>query len=379
MNPCPTRILMTTDAREGVWTYTMELARALQAGGIGVLLAVMGPELSPRQRAEAARLDPAGLCARPFALEWMQDPWRDVTRAGDWLLELEDQFSPQVVHLNHYCHGSLPWTAPVLISAHGCVLSGWQAVHGEQAPHAWTRYHAEVAAGVRGANLVTASTRAMLDSLTRLYAPIPRLLHSQNAPKLPELRTVPHGLDAACFRPMPKRDMVFCVGESGGETQNFEMLNTIAERLPWPVVMGAEGAAGARVFPALQCVDASDPALLSQHRAEAAVFAAPCRYEAFGFEELKAALAGCALVLGDIPCLRETWGDAALFASPDDGEAFGAALNSVVCDTGLRLEMARRARERALELTPERMAGGILECYQTLMARQVTMMESVYM
>ena len=369
---------MTTDPREGVWTYTMELARALGAMGCEILLAVMGPELSDRHRAELAALDHVVARVKPFAVEWMQDPWRDVTRAGDWLLDLEDRFGPHVVHLNHYCHGSLPWTAPVLISAHGCVLSGWQAVHGEQAPHSWTRYHAEVAAGVRGANLVTAPTQAMIDGLTRLYAPIPRLLQSQAALRFPELRVIPHGLGGACFAPMEKRDSVFCPGGVGEGAQNFELLNAVAKRLPWTVMVAGEGSSQASrgALSGLRFLDASEQA---SQRAQAAIFAAPCRYEPFGFEELKAALCGCALVLGDLPSLRETWGDTALYASPDDVAAFENALNALIGDPKRRREISRRSRERALAMTPERMAESILECYQSLMICRASAVEPVYL
>ena len=60
--------------------------------------------------------------------------------------------------------------------------------------------------------------------------------------------------------------------------------------------------------------------------ARAAIYALPARYEPFGLTALEAALAGCALVLGDIPSLREIWGDAALFVRPaDDGALRGGA------------------------------------------------------
>ena len=50
----------------------------------------------------------------------------------------------------------------------------------------------------------------------------------------------------------------------------------------------------------------------------AAIYALPARYEPFGLSILEAALSGCALVIGDIPSLREIWADAALFV-PSDG------------------------------------------------------------
>ncbi|XHR26798.1 MAG: glycosyltransferase family 4 protein [Chthoniobacteraceae bacterium] len=351
------RILMTADGRSGVWTYAMTLIRALEPSGAEVLLAVTGPELSPEQKKEADGLHNARVCWKPYAAEWMPDPWRDVTLTGDWLLDLEEHFSPRVVHLCHYCHGSLPWTAPVLISAHGCVLSAWQAVHGEQSPHSWTRYHAEVAAGLRGANLVMAPTHAALDSLEKLYAPIPKLLHGGVSSRFPEFRVIPNGLDGAGYAPAGKLPMVFCAGSGEEEALNFELLDSIAQKLSWPV--RASAGVGADAL-----------------RAQAAIFALPSRYEPFGYEPLKAALSGCALVLSDLAALRESWGDAALYAPADSAEAFGAALETLITDPQLRADMAARARERALDLTPERMADSTLECYQHLLARKVNALEA---
>lgn len=364
---------MTADASEGVWTYVMELARALRPREVDILLAVMGPALSRAQREEAARLDHVGVCERPFALEWMKDPWREVTEAGDWLLGLEEQFEPQVIHLNHYCHGSLPWSVPVVITAHGCVLSGWQAVHGEQSPRSWTRYHAEVAAGLRGANLVLASTRYMLDTLTRLYAPIPRLLQCKNVSRFPGYRTVPHGRDAGFFRPLEKRDEVLCVSAPDDEAQNLLLLARVAEDLPWPV-----GLAGRNDFTdgaPLHVLGTLSAAERASRMGQAAIFASPTRYEPFGFAVLEAALAGCALVLGDIPSLRETWGEAAIFAAPDDAQAFGAALHLLIEDDGLREEAAERARSVALKFTPEQMAEGVYEGYLSLVSPRLAAAE----
>lgn len=368
--------MMTADASAGVWTYTMELARALQPGGGQILLAVMGPALSPAQRAEAARLGHVQVREKPLALEWMADPWRDVTRAGDWLLELEARFAPGVIHLNHYCYGSLPWNAPVLIAAHGCVLSWWQAVHGEGSPQSWTRYHAEVAAGLRGANLVTASTQVMLEGLARLYAPIPRLLHSQSAPRFPEFQVVPHGADAARFRPLAKCPWILCAGNAGEGACNGDLLDAVAAELPWPVVWAVEGEPSG-AWKHLQLLDArADGAGMEPPFGRAAVFALPSRYEPFGFAPLHAALAGCALVLGDIPSLRETWGDAAMYASPEETPAFGTALRRMVEDAPLRETMAARARARALEQTPQRMAEGMWTCYRSLLAPHAEALEA---
>ena len=108
----PRRILMTTDTIGGVWTYTMELCEVLAEHDVRVLLASMGRPLRPDQREQVIRLSNVELAESEFRLEWMESPWKDVGDAGEWLLELERRFHPDVVHLNGYAHGALNFRAP---------------------------------------------------------------------------------------------------------------------------------------------------------------------------------------------------------------------------------------------------------------------------
>jgi glycosyltransferase involved in cell wall biosynthesis len=98
----------------------------------------------------------------------------------------------------------------------------------------------------------------------------------------------------------------------------------------------------------------------------AALYALPARYEPFGLSVLEAALAGCALVLGDIPSLREVWGDAALFVAPEDRDGLAGALEWLMSRPAERERLAARARERALTFSPRRMARAYLHLYATL-------------
>src|SRR5688500_15990170 len=107
-------VLMTADTVGGVWTYALDLCRALAAHDVHVTLATMGAPIRPDQHAQLARLSNVTLRESSFKLEWMQEPWGDVARAGEWLLGLEHACRPDVVHLNGYAHGSLPWRSPAL-------------------------------------------------------------------------------------------------------------------------------------------------------------------------------------------------------------------------------------------------------------------------
>jgi glycosyltransferase involved in cell wall biosynthesis len=336
---------MTTDAVGGVWTYSLDLAASLRPRGIDVELATMGPPPSRGQLADAERIC-AGVHVSSYALEWQDEPWDDVERAGEWLLELADELQPHVVHLNGYAHGSLPWCVPVVVVAHSDVLSWWEAVHGTP-PVDRERYRRAVEVGLRAADTVLAPTAAVAADLARHY----RLCGSP--------LVVPNGRNLIP-RISRKAPFVLAVGRFWDEAKNLAALQRIAGRLTWPVVAVGPGAPlGSRT-----------EAELEELRASASIFCSPARYEPFGLAPLEAALAGCALVLGDVPSLREVWGDAALFAPPDDDEALLAALRLLVKNAELCEELGVRARRRASRYGADRMAERVEVVYRSLLASE---------
>ena len=350
---------MTADTVGGVWTYVLDLARALAPHGAQVALATMGRLPSAAQFVEASALPNVTLFSSAFALEWMPDPWDDVARAGDWLLALEAEYQPSIIHLNGYAHGGLPWSAPVLMVGHSCVLSWWQAVHGTPAPSEWQRYQDEVRLGLQSADLVAAPTGAMLDCLRLHYGP------------LPSTRVISNGRDAALFGPAAKQLFVFCAGRLWDDAKNIRALAQIAPSLPWPVFVAGETASPdgrKQRFDNVHQTGCLPPSGIASRLAEAAIYALPARYEPFGLSALEAGLSGCALVLGDIPSLREVWGDAALYAAPDDLDALREAILRLTSDAPLRHEMSARALAQARAYTLERMADGYLSAYRMLIA-----------
>jgi glycosyltransferase involved in cell wall biosynthesis len=109
------------------------------------------------------------------------------------------------------------------------------------------------------------------------------------------------------------------------------------------------------------------PAALAAWLGCAAIFALPARYEPFGLSALEAGLAGCALVLGDIPSLRDIWDGAALFVPPEQPAALADTLRGLIKHAAHREHWARQARRHALEYTPERMAQAYVALYAELM------------
>jgi glycogen(starch) synthase len=361
------RILMTADTVGGVFTYALELCRGLAPHGVRVVLATMGAPLAPAQRAALAALENVQVYESGLRLEWMDDPWRDVDAAGAWLMELAAAHAPDVIHLNGYAHAALPWGAPVLVVAHSCVLSWWRAVEGEDAPPAWDEYRRCVTAGVTRADLVVAPTRAMLDAVTGLYG------------RRDRSRVVHNGLGAPSFQAAPRAPLVFSAGRLWDQAKNLAALAACAPDLPWPVYVAGptrppgqpehqpEHQAKRRAAcPGLHLLGPLAPEDMQAWLARAAIYALPARYEPFGLSVLEAALAGCALVLGDIDSLRELWADAALFVPPDDPGALGHAITALARSPARRWLLAERARARAGCYTARRMTRAYLDLYAEL-------------
>jgi glycogen(starch) synthase len=358
---------MTADTVGGVWTYALELAGALAPHGVEVTLATMGRPLTTAQEAEVRRLPNVRVYASGFKLEWMEDPWADVAEAGEWLLWLAESVRPDLVHLNSYAHGALPWRVPALVVGHSCVLSWWEGVRGGAAPPEWDRYRQEVTRGLRAASMVAAPTHAMRAALERHYGP------------LPTARVIPNGRDPSrpwrsfLAGPGAKEPFVLSAGRLWDQAKNLNNLDCIASHLEWPVYVAGEQQHpdGGRIeSDAVRPLGSLSPPAFAGWLARAAIYALPARYEPFGLSVLEAALAGCALVLGDIPSLRENWDGAAVFVSPDSPAELEVAIAALIREPRRRSSLAARARDRALQFTPERMAAGYLNVYRELIVAE---------
>ncbi len=346
---------MTVDSVGGVWTYALDLIHALPS--IEFALATMGAPLSASQTEQVRALPNVSLFASDYRLEWMDEPWDDVDRAGDWLLQIADEFSPDLVHLNGYAHAALPWDLPVLVVAHSCVLSWWRAVKRDNAPARFDEYRRRVSDGLQAATLVVAPTAAMLASLRENYA-----VEFKGC-------VIRNGRDHAGFSPSIKQPKIFAAGRVWDEAKNLEMLEVIAPQVSWPIAVAGEMAhpnGNEIAFAFLHSLGLLTPGELARHLASTAIYVAPGYYEPFGLAILEAGLSGCALVLGDLRSLRELWDGAAVFVAPDDPEALARTLQTLISNAMRREEFGLRARKRALAFPISKMAQGYRRVYGEL-------------
>lgn len=346
-------VLMTVDAVGGIYGYALTLAKGLERFGVEVHLATMGPLPTRQQIDEATTLSNVELHVSEHALEWMDDPWSDVEAAGEWLLSLEREIEPDIVHLNGFSHGSLPFRAPVVCVGHSCVLSWWRAVRQEEAPPRYDRYRTAVRTGLKSADVVVAPTQTMLSELERYYGPFQQSMVILNGAD-----PVPSRVDEDPF--------FFAAGRAWDAAKNISLLDRVAGELEWPVLVA--GSCASPTGEQIELRQARPLGELSRSEVRAWISRAPALihpaiYEPFGLVPLEAAASGTALILAGIPSLREVWGDAALYFSPDKPGDLVAIALVVARDPALRRRLAERAEARARSLTTDRMARAYLELY----------------
>ena len=358
------RVLMTADAVGGVWTYALELCAALAAQDVEVVLATMGPAPTKEQRNQLRHHPHVRLAVSDYKLEWMQEPWTDVSRAGEWLLRLAADVD--LVHLNGYAHAPLAWRKPVIVVAHSCVYSWWNAVYGDSPPSLWQRYREIVEQGLNAADRIVAPTRAFLSMLNRHYC-----LQTK-------CHVIPNGISRVEGREqnsVAKEPFVFANGRLWDQAKNMRVLDEVAGELPWPVYAAGdlESPDGQHVQPKqMQALGRRSASEISSWLQRASIFAHPACYEPFGLSVLEAAYAGCALVLADIHTLRELWQDAAIFVKAADSEQWQERLSSLIADSSLRESMSRRAYLRSLQFTASSMAAEYTTLYRELLRESLS-------
>ena len=328
---------MTTDTVGGVWTYARELARALSSDQF-ILAASGGPPSADQLRALPPNVT---LVTGESRADHADTPGADASRTGEWLLQIEQREHPDLIHLNGYAHGALPFRAPKVVVGHSCAISWSRAVYPDFQSRLWESYRATVTAGLRGADFVVANSLAMLDELHQHYdfqTPA-RVIYNGLSVTRPPIRSM-----------RGERAVVLALGDRTDAARNIQTVVAAAPLIDAPVTI----------------TGMLDREEMTERMDGTSIYLSAALYDPFGETILEAAQSACALVLADIPSYRELWRDAALYAPPRDAVAVANQVNTLLSNRFLRDEMAHRARRRAGEFTPNRMASDYQMLYRLL-------------
>lgn len=330
------RLLITGDAAGGVGTHARALAHGLARGGHQVTLAILGP----RARA-GTDLPGVDQVAAPLPLEWESErPVAELAAAARatrrWMLELAIPKRFDLLHTNHFALVGAIAGVPTLLGVHSDVISWWRWV--KQRPPAaadfFAWYRGIVLGGLRKAAAVVAPSCAVLRDLRRSYG--------WTAPA----EVIPNGVE---IPPPPSKSGPMLAVTAGRLWDEGKQIALLARRdlaMEVRVAGDMRGQPPPRV-PRLRFLGCLDRATLSRELAAAHIYIAPSRYEPFGLAPLEAAAAGCALLLNDLPSLREVWGEAALYFARNNGQAMSLALRRLADEPVLRAQLAAASYARA--------------------------------
>jgi glycogen(starch) synthase len=354
-------VLMTTDTVGGIWTYCMELCKALEVFDVQFHLVTLGAPMQQWQRDEVSRLNHVKLYTSTYKLEWMSDPWKDVDTSSNWLLLLEQEIQPDVIHLNSYCYAALPFRAPKIVVAHSDVYSWWQAVKGTEIPADWNEFYTRAKEGIGSADLIIAPSKAMMQTILDNYLTLTskKVIYNTRALSVTEKKE--------------KEPFIFSAGRLWDEAKNIQLLVAAASMIQWQVKIAGDTRfqnINAEVITgSVQYLGKLASTDVIAHLVSASIYVLPAKYEPFGLSALEAALCGCALVLGDIPSLREIWGDAAVYVKTNDAAALAETVNRLIADEALRKYYQSKAKQRATLYSVETFATQYYDTYRTLLSK----------
>jgi glycogen synthase len=308
------RLLMTTDAVGGVWTYSTDLARELAKAGVNTTLAVLGPDPKPDQleAAEGLEVISAGL-----PLDWTAESPKEIEQTARAVAALTRKTRADLLHLNSPALAAYArFDRPVLGACHSCLATWWVTVRGGELPDDFAWRTEALRRGYARCDALVAPTRAFAEATAALYGvETPVVVRNGRRPIAPPARK--------------SERVIFTAGRLWDAGKNAVTLDEAAARLDAPVFAAGpvDSPTGERIeLPHLKLLGRLGEAEIGYWMGRARVFVSTALYEPFGLSVLEAAQAGCALVLSDIPTFRELWDGAAIFLPPTNDAALAACL-----------------------------------------------------
>ena len=276
----PRRVLMTIDAVGGVWRYALDLARAMEPCGVSFLLVGAGPQPDAGQHREADNLANVDLLWTDIPLDWMVERERDLDCVPAILGQCIRQWGPELLHLNLPSQAiGITRQIPLVVASHSCVPTWWNAMRDGGLPPHWRWQHYRNGMGFDLADRVVVPSASHGAAVRREYPSVGRL-------------SVVYNSTTATAAAVAKRPFVFAAGRWWDDAKGGAVLDVATAGSARPVVMaGPVTGPNGEVF---STVNADQRGVLSADATldlmrQAAIFAAPSRYEPFGLSVLEAA------------------------------------------------------------------------------------------
>lgn len=357
------KILMTTDTVGGVWTYTLELCRALKPYNFEIHLLSLGATPNERQIKEIEHLTNVSFYPTDYKLEWMENPWEDIRKTEGKIEALCKIIEPDLLHFNNYINESTLYDIPKVTVYHSCVQTWWEAVKNCEVPAQWNAYVRHLQEACNSSNVIVFPTDAI-----RLAA---YQSHSITTP----YEVINNGRDFSVAGDVGKEKIILCSGRIWDEAKNLKFLCGLAEQLPWPIYVAGDNAnpntSDKMLLDNVRFLGKLDFEELKYWLERTEIYINPALYEPFGLAVLEAAKAGCALALSDLYTLKEIWQENALYFDPNSEKEMVNTILNLISDDQFRKQYQENAKKHSKRYSIEAMGESYVQLYKSLVKQKM--------
>lgn len=357
------KILMSTDCIGGVWTYTVELCRALQPYNFEIHLLSLGATPNERQVKEIKCLTNVRFYPTDYKLEWMEDPWEDVRKTAGKIEALCRIIQPDLFHFNNYINTITSPHIPKITVYHSCVQTWWQSVKNCTLPTEWDGYIKHLQDACNSSNVVVFPTDAIRESA---YG-----AHGITAPS----NVIYNARDFSVTGDVIKENIILCTGRIWDEAKNLKFICGIADQIPWPIYVAGGNAnpntSERMVLDNVRFLGKLDSEELKYWLERTQIYVNPALYEPFGLAVLEAAKTGCALVLSNLETLKEVWQENALYFTPKNETEIVGKLLKLISDTEMRKQYQQKAIKHSKRYCVKTMGKSYVDLYHSLIQKKM--------
>lgn len=356
------KILMTTDTVGGVWTYSLELCRALMPYNLEIHLLGLGALPDDNQIKEINKFDHVTFYPTDFKLEWMENPWEDIRKTENKIETLCHIIEPDLFHFNNYISEKTCRNLPKITVYHSCVQTWWQAVNDCKAPEEWNRYIEHLKDACNTSDVVVFPTEAIKNTACQVHEILSPCMVIHNAREMMVAEAV------------EREKIILCTGRIWDKAKNLKALCELADQLPWPIYVAGDNANPNT----LERVTLDNVRFLGKLTFEelkywlerTEIYINPALYEPFGLAVLEAAKAGCALALGNLDSLQEVWQENALYFNPKNEKQIVDTLLNFIENDELRKAYQQKAKKQSGQYNLKAMGESYYQTYQTLLKKE---------
>lgn len=328
------KLLITTDVSNEIWNYAIKLCESIKLSINADILAVnFGKKLDNNKIEEIKSLD-----IKVISLEYQPEKllYEEKDNAENFLLNVIKEFKPDIIHLNHYFNLKNKVNCPVVITAHNDLisLSKWS---GLRLKTNLNEYRNIVKNAVNSSNIILSTSRFGAECLIKEY-------EIKN-----NIRIIYNSVNTKPCLDFPEKICLLAEGNSNSKSDNLEILNKIAHKIPGNIKIKVIGKNFYyRNSKRIEWLDNLSKEDLIKTFNDSSIFLALSNYDPHGFASIMSAYSNCAILANNVPTYKEMWGDCAYIFERNNINSFIRSLNNLIENRSLLINTAKRCQAKAL-------------------------------